>query len=101
MGHATPEELVDLAAELAVIRSWPEIKETSRNVFYVKRTPFLHFPTKDGRRFADVRRGLAWGPRLEVPLPASKKARAVFFEAVESAYRETFDAVVAPKKAKD
>jgi hypothetical protein len=100
MGHATPEELADLAAELAVVRTWPEVKETSQNVFYVKRTPFLHFHTKDERRWADVRFGADWGPQIEVPHPASAKARSNFLKTVELNYRATLQAVTGKRKTR-
>ncbi len=94
MGHATPEELEDLDAVLARVRAWPHVNEPSPNAFYVKRTPFLHFHTKDGRRWADARRGKEWGPKIEIPLPASRAQSAQFLSTVEACYRETVAAVV-------
>ena len=94
MGHATPDELDDLAPVLAKVRSWPHVVEPTKNAFYVKRTPFLHFHTKDGRRWADARKGKDWGPRIEIPMPVSRARSVAFLRTVETYYRETVAAVV-------
>jgi hypothetical protein len=94
LGHATPEELADLAPLLERVRKWEHVRETAPNVFYVKRTPFLHFHAdKAGRRFADVRCGAAWGPRLSIPFEATKKERAAFAREVERRHGATVDSL--------
>ncbi len=98
MGHASPEELADLAPLLERVRTWEHVRETAPNVFYVKRVPFLHFHTKDRKRWADARCGASWGPQLVIPFEASAKERAAFAKAVERYHRETIAAVVKTKK---
>ncbi len=99
MGHASPEELTDLARELAAVRTWPDINEPTPNTFYIRRRPFLHFHTKDGRRWADVRCGADWGPSVEIPSPASAAARAKFLKTIERHYRETVGSMTTKRRA--
>lgn len=89
MAHCPYHQLHDLEAVLDRIRQWPEIREPSPGVFYVKRTPFLHFHLSDGMRWADARDGVQWGPPLEIPLAAASSARKHFLEEAESRYRTT------------
>ena len=100
MGHAKPDELADLAPLLDAVRAWEHVRETAPNVFYVKRVPFLHFHTdKTGGRWADVRRGAAWGPRLAIPRDAEARERAAFAAAVEECHKETVAQIRSPRKS--
>jgi hypothetical protein len=100
MGHASQDDLIDLSTELAVVRSWPQVNEPTPNTFYIKRTPFMHFHTKDGKRWADVRSGADWGPEIEVPWPASAAARAKFLKAIERRYRATLGSMATKREAR-
>lgn len=55
MAHCPYRHLGDLKSCLAAIRELPEIVELKPGIFYLRRTPFLHFHLKDGVRSADVR----------------------------------------------
>lgn len=90
MAHCPFEELADLRDCLDEIRGWPDVREPRPGIFYLKRTPFLHFhvdPT--GRRWADVRNGTTWGAELDVPFAASVAARRRFLAEVRRRYEAT------------
>jgi hypothetical protein len=90
MGHCPFEELGDLAGCLAEIRAWPGVREPRPGVFYVKRTPFLHFHIDgDGRRWADARNGETWREGIGVPRRATTDGRQRFVRAVARCYRAT------------
>jgi hypothetical protein len=86
MAHCPPERLVDLAATLAQIATWPDIIQKSPGVFYLKRVPFMHFHVKGDRRWADCREGTDWGEPIEAPLGLSQ---ADFLARVQRAYEAT------------
>lgn len=90
MGHAKPDELKDLQTVLSEVRKLPNIKETAKNVFYVKRVPFLHFHTKDGRRWADCKDGKDWGKEMEVPFNAETAAKLYFVKEVKRRFARSF-----------
>jgi hypothetical protein len=87
MGHATREDLLDLADVLGELRKLPGITERSHGIFYVKRTPFLHFHTKDGNRWADVRLGQDWGPKIPIAFESGARARQQFLKRVLERYK--------------
>jgi hypothetical protein len=90
MAHCPFDRLADLTAVLDEIRGWPQIREPSPGVFYVKRTPFLHFHVNaDGRRWADARLGASWGPEIDVPEPANATTARRFLSEVRRRYRAT------------
>jgi hypothetical protein len=89
MGHARYEELNDLDAVLDAIRALPGVDERSPGVFYLRRSPFLHFHTKDGRRWADVRAGTEWGSEIPIPFDCSARVRASFLREVRARHRAT------------
>ena len=94
MGHCPADRLGDLAPELDVIRGWPAVRERSAGVFYVKRTPFLHFHMdREGARWADAREGGTWRQRIAVPVGATATVRRRFLRVVRRCYRATADAV--------
>jgi hypothetical protein len=82
MGHARHEDLLDLEDVLREIRKLPGISERSHGVFYLKRLPFLHFHTKDGNRWADVKVGTSWGPEIPLPFQCGSRAKRRFLKAV-------------------
>ena len=76
------------------MRTWELVRETTKNIFYVKRLPFLHFHTsKEGGRWADARCGAKWGPRLAIPRDSSARERTAFAKEIERRHRETVAAV--------
>ena len=90
MAHCPFERLADLEPILDEIRGWPGIREPRPGVFYVKRTPFLHFHVNaGGRRWADARLGATWGPEIDVSEPASRATGQRFLREVRRRYRAT------------
>lgn len=82
MARCPPELLDDLTDLLAEVRDWPGVLEKSAGVFYVRRTPFLHFHRQaDGRRRADVKSADGWVP-FELPYPISVGGRRAFRRAL-------------------
>lgn len=75
MGHARHEDLLDLEDVFCELRKLPGISERSPGVFYLRRVPFLHFHTKDGDRWADVKVGTIWGPEIPVPFQCGPRVK--------------------------
>jgi hypothetical protein len=78
-----PAELLDdLAKVFAEIRRWAGVVEKTPGVFYVRRTPFLHFHrTADGRRRADIKTAGDRWVAFDLPRPiAAAHARAFLRE---------------------
>ena len=65
MARVRVDEVEDI---LEGLRQLPELTEVKPAVFYVKRTPFLHFHESPLARAADVRDGTDWGERIDLPL---------------------------------
>jgi hypothetical protein len=55
MKHATNRALDELENLLLVIRSYSELREKKRGIFYRKSTAFLHFHEDTTGLFADLR----------------------------------------------
>ena len=90
MAHCPFEKLADLADVLDEIRVLPGIREPRPGVFYCGRVPFLHFHIdKTGRRWADVRDGVAWGPEVDLALGAPASERKRFLREVRRRYDAT------------
>ena len=98
MAHCPPELLDDLADVLGEIRTWDGVVERSPGVFYVRRTPFLHFHALRDGRVADARDGRDWGERIPLPHPASAARRRVFAREIRGRYERTRDAWRAPRR---
>ena len=97
MAHCPVEELDDLAELLDVIRTWPGVCEPRPCVFYVGRTPFLHFHiNREGRRWADARTGGSWGTEIEIPRNANSDVRSRFLREVQRRYQATAKALGLP-----
>ena len=97
MAHCPPEQLRDLTDVLAALRGWEGISEAKPGIFYLRRTPFLHFHFKDGRRWADARDGADWGKPIDIPLGSRPRQKAAFLSAVSAYYRNTARALVAKR----
>ncbi|HYE78853.1 MAG TPA: hypothetical protein VEI97_12785 [bacterium] len=98
MAHCPYDRLADLEPALAEIRTWDHIREASPGVFYIRRTPFLHFHVKGDTRWADARHGTNWGPPIDIPEGASPRACKAFLASVRDCYVETCAAVVKPPR---
>jgi len=93
MGHARYEELGDLQDVLRVVRGLPGITEPRPGIFYLRRSPFLHFHTAAGRRWADARIGATWGAEIEVPFGASGRMKVAVLREIRRRHRRTATAV--------
>jgi hypothetical protein len=90
MGHCPTDKLDDLGDIFAEIRSWPDVREPTPAIFYLKRVPFLHFHLdRHGRRWADIRDGADWGTEVDLPLTASVAARRHFLREARRRYAST------------
>jgi hypothetical protein len=89
MAHCKPEEIEDLRAILEEILTWDGIQERGFGKFYLKSKSFLHFHSKDGRRWADVRDGIGWGKEVELPFKATAIAKKKFLSEVEKRYKNS------------
>ena len=72
MKHATDKALDRLEDLLAAIRSYEELKEKKRGVFYRKSAAFLHFHEDEAGLFADIRDGVDFR-RFAVTTPTERK----------------------------
>src|SRR5438093_12707712 len=89
MGHVRYDELGDLEELLGELRRLPDVVEPRPGMFYLRRVSFLHFHTKDGRRWADAKAGATWGPEIDIPPGADRRALSAFRREVLNRYRET------------
>lgn len=88
MGHTKPEDLQDLQSTLEELRSLPSIREKSKNIFYYKSIPFLHFHDKDGKRWADAKDGTDWGKPISIPFSCTEKQKKSFLKEVIRRYQK-------------
>jgi len=88
MAHCPYDRLNDLEPALAVLRTWPGLRETKPGIFYFRSEGFLHFHIdKEGRRWADVKTAPRGGWK-EIPLlRSSRHQREAFLAAAEACYR--------------
>ena len=89
MGHCKDDEILDLKDVLEEIVTWDKIKEKGFGRLYLKSRGFLHFHSKDGRRWADVRDGKDWGDEIDIPLKASMAKKKAFIKEVKKRYENT------------
>ncbi|MBF2053418.1 MAG: hypothetical protein IGS03_08140 [Candidatus Sericytochromatia bacterium] len=82
MAHARPKDLADLSELLARIRTLPGLKETQTGIFYRSGKGFLHFHTRQGERWADIREGPNWGEPVPLPFGADSQAQVAFLAVV-------------------
>lgn len=89
MGHCKPEEIQDLKPVLDEVLKWEKIQENGFGKLYLKSKGFLHFHSKDGRRWADVRDGEKWGAEIDIPFSANKTQIRNFLKEVKRRYNES------------
>jgi len=90
MAHCPSEEIKDLEKVFQSIRCLDGIKEKKYGIFYLKSKAFLHFHKKDDDRWADIRCGKQWGPKVNLPFGASKIQKEQFLQTVYKCYKKTF-----------
>jgi hypothetical protein len=98
LAHCPYERLDDVEEVLDVIRGWEDIREPRPGVFYVRRTPFLHFHIKGDQRWADVRDGATWGDPIDLPLAAGRMIRRSFVSRVRERYERTLADGLRPRR---
>jgi len=99
VAHCPIDKLDDLRDLLEAIRTLPGVREPGAGIFYVRRTPFLHFHiNRGGRRWADVRVGRSWGNEIEIRFGATAADRKRFLREVQRRYKATAKASGLPSK---
>ena len=93
MAHCPPEMLDDLTDVLAAVRRWPWIREPKLGIYYIKRTPFLHFHALRLGRVADARDGREWGERISLAYPIGRTRRRAFLRELRRRYERSADAL--------
>ncbi len=89
MGHCKPKELKDISTVLDSIRNiGPAIVEKKEGVFYYNSKAFLHFHSKDNKRWADIKSGKNWGPSVDIVFNPTKNQTKKFLSVVEKCYKE-------------
>ena len=91
MGHARPEDLLDVADVLDAIRALPGVSERSPGIFYIGRAPFLHFHTRGGERWADAKAGRDWGSEVPLPFGARGPAKSAFLREIRVRYQASVE----------
>ncbi|OLC61792.1 MAG: hypothetical protein DMD80_03245 [Candidatus Rokuibacteriota bacterium] len=86
MGRARPNDLRDLDDALREIRALPGLSERRPGVFWLRRTPFLHFHTTGDFRRAHAKVGRTWGREIVLPFGASRAARTAFVREIRKRY---------------
>jgi hypothetical protein len=90
MAHCPPESLDDLDAVFRELQTWDLVVQHNVGVYYLKRTPFLHFHLlAGGGRVADARDGRNWGQRIELSYPASRPRQHAFMRELRRRYKHT------------
>ncbi len=86
MPRARPADLRDLRDALARIRALPGLTERAPGVFWLRRTPFMHFHTKHPPRRVHAKNGPTWGAEIVLPVGAGRAARAAFVREIRARY---------------
>ncbi len=76
MPYCSPEQLADLGPLLDCLRRWPRIREPRPGVFYLGDQPFCQFHSRNGQRWADVKRRKGRLPPFVLPPGDQHSARA-------------------------
>ena len=83
MGHCKPEELMDIKELLTELASFEKVKEKKFGTFYLKSKGFLHFHSKENKRWADIRDGEHWGEPVYLKFNPSAGAQKKFLTEVK------------------
>jgi hypothetical protein len=77
-------DLRDVHDVLARIRALPGVTERAPGVFWLHRTPFMHFHTARPPRRVHVKNGRDWGAEIILPVGATRSQRAAFVREVRA-----------------
>ena len=86
MPRARPSDLSDLRDALARIRALPGLTERAPGVFWLHRTPFMHFHTARPPRRVHAKDGHDWGAEIVLPVGATRSQRAAFVREIRARY---------------
>jgi hypothetical protein len=86
MPRNQPDDLRDLRDALARIRALPGLTERAPGVFWLGRTPFMHFHTARPPRRVHAKNGRTWGAEIVLPLGAGRAARDAFVREIRTRY---------------
>jgi hypothetical protein len=86
MPRARRADLVDLRDALAAVRALPGLTERSPGVFWLHRTPFMHFHTARPPRRVHAKNGAGWGAEIILPVGVDRAARAAFVKEIRARY---------------
>jgi hypothetical protein len=86
MPRARHADLGDLSDALAQIRALPGLTERAPGVFWLGRTPFMHFHTARPPRRVHAKKGTGWGAEIVLPVGAGRSARAAFVREIRARY---------------
>ena len=81
--------LDDLADVFARVRTWDAVVEKKIGLYYLRRTPFLHFHVLRSGRVADARDGHTWGARIDLPYPSTAARRRALLRELRARYERT------------
>jgi len=86
MPRAHLTDLRDLRDALARIRALPGLIERGPGVFWLGRTPFMHFHTRRAPRRVHAKNGRTWGAEIVLPVGAGRAAREAFVREIRARY---------------
>ncbi len=86
------EELQDIKVLLKEISKFEKIKEKKTGTFYLKSKGFLHFHSKENKRWADIRVGQNWGEPVDIKFNPSALDKKKFMAEVKKRYDSSLHA---------
>jgi hypothetical protein len=86
MPRAHLTDLRDLRDALARIRALPGLIERGPGVFWLGRTPFMHFHTRRAPRRVHAKNGRTWGAEIVLPVGVGRAAREAFVREIRARY---------------
>jgi hypothetical protein len=86
MTRARSADLRDVRDALARIRALPGLTERAPGVFWLGRTPFMHFHTRRAPRRVHAKNGRTWGAEIVLPVGAGRAAREAFVREIRARY---------------
>lgn len=82
MAHCSYDRLQDFAYFFDELRRWTHIREPKPGIFYFKSKAFLHFHSKEEKRWAHLRSTGSW-EEIDIPDTLTPKSRQYIVETIE------------------
>lgn len=89
MAHCKPEEIEDLKSIIEEILKWDKVQEKGFGKLYLQSNGFLHFHSKNGKRWADIKVEGKW-EEFPIPFSPQAKQKKELLNAVKVAYSKNF-----------